>query len=236
MTLVNIRTLAAAAALIAASLSAAVSASADDAVPNNDFRLGSYSVFYHASADDLRGPYVPSGLNFHTDNVETLYVGYIRRLSAHFAAELAIGYPPLTKTYGRGPAAVGSVPYGGQELSTARWLAPTGFVEYNFFAEDAVVRPFIGIGVNYTNFYDRRSTAAGDAASGGPTKIELPPSFGPAATVGLAYRIAPRWHAYASYSASKVNTRLNSITAGVDRTSHVEFNPQALVVSVGYAF
>jgi outer membrane protein len=235
MTLLNIRTLSAALAL-AASLGGAASAIADDALPNNDFRLGSYSVFYHASADDLSGPYVPSGLNFHTDNLETLYVGYVRRLSAHFAAELAIGYPPLTKTYGVGPAAVGSVGYSGQELSTARWLAPTGFVEYNFFAEDAVLRPFIGIGVNYTNFYDRRSTAAGNAVSGGPTKIELPPSFGPAATVGLAYRIAPRWHAYASYSASKVNTRLTSITGGVERTSHLEFNPQALVVSLGYAF
>ena len=236
MTLLNNRTLPAALALIVASLGGAASASADEAVPANDFRLGSYSVFYHASADDLSGPYVPAGLNFHTDNIETLYVGYVRRLSTHFSAELALGYPPLTKTYGVGPATVGSVPYSGQEVSTARWLAPTAFVEYNFFAEDAVLRPFIGIGVNYTNFYDRRSTAAGDAASGGPTKIELPPSFGPAATVGLAYRLAEHWHAYASYSASKVNTRLTSITAGVDRTSHVEFNPQALVVSIGYAF
>ena len=146
MTLSNIRTLPVTLALIVAGLGGAASASADDAVPN-DFRLGSYSVFYHASADDLSGPFVPSHVNFHTDNIETLYVGYVRRLSAHFAAELALGYPPLTKTYGVGPATLGSVPYSGQEISTARWLAPTAFVEYNFFAEDAVLRPFIGIGV-----------------------------------------------------------------------------------------
>jgi outer membrane protein len=235
MTLLKSLTLSALLALVVASLAGPAVAIADETTPN-DFRLGSYTVFYHASADDLSGPFVPSGVNFHTDNIETLYVGYVRRLSAHFSAELALGYPPLTKTYGVGPATLGSVPYSGQEISTARWLAPTAFVEYNFFAEDAVLRPFIGIGVNYTNFYDRRSTAAGDAGSGGPTKIELPASFGPAATIGLAYQIAPRWHAYASYSASKVNTRLTSITGGVDRTSHVEFNPQALVVSLGYAF
>jgi outer membrane protein len=240
MILLNIRKLPATLALIAASWAccagANADASADDAVQNNDFRLGSYTVFYRASSDDLSGPYVPSGVNFHIDNLETLYIGYVRRLSAHFSAELAIGYPPLTKTYGAGPATLGSVPYNGQAISTARWLAPTGFLEYNFLAEDAVLRPFIGVGLNYTNFYDRRSTEAGDAASGGPTRIELPPSVGPAVTAGLAYRIAPRWHAYASYSASKVNTRLTAITGGVDRTSHIEFNPQVLVVSIGYAF
>jgi outer membrane protein len=184
----------------------------------------------------LSGPYVPPGVNFHTDNLETLYVGYIRTFSTHFSAELALGWPPLTKTEGRGPASLGSVPYSGQVISTARWFAPTAFLEYTFFDRNAPLRPFIGIGVNYTNFYDRTSTAEGNAASGGPTKISLPASWGPAATVGLSYRLADRWHLYASYSASKVNTRLTADTGGVIRTSHIEFNPQALVISVGYAF
>jgi hypothetical protein len=52
----------------------------------------------------------------------------------------------------------------------------------------------------------------------------------------LSYRLGLRWHAYASYSASKVNTRLTADTVGEIRTSHIEFNPQALIVSIGYAF
>lgn len=213
----------------------ATRASADD-VFSNDVRIGSYTVFYHAVADDLQGPYVPAGYNIHVENLETLYFGYIRRLSSHFTFELAMGVPPLSKTEGSGPATVGSVPYNGQVISSARWFAPTGLIEYNFLDESAAFRPFIGVGINYTYFYDRTSTAAGNAASGGPTKIDLPASVGPAATVGFSYRFAPRWDLNASYSASKVNARLTADTAGVIRTSHIEFNPSALVVSVGYKF
>jgi outer membrane protein len=230
-----VRTLPAAAALLCLNLCGAAAAWADTANPN-DFRLGLYAVFYHTSADDLQGPYVPAGVNFHTENLQTLYIGYVRTLPYNLSAELALGYPPLTKTLGQGPATVGSVPYNGQEISTARWFAPTLLLEYNFFDESARVRPYIGFGVNYVNFYDRQSTGAGDAASGGPTKISLPASWGPAATVGVAVKLAERWHVYASYSGSKVNTRLTADTGGISRTSHIEFNPQALVLSLGFAF
>jgi outer membrane protein len=235
MTSFIVRALPATAALIAISLCGAAAARADTANPN-DVRLGFEAVFYHTIADDLQGPYVPEGVNFRTQNLQTLYMGYVRTLPWNLSAELALGYPPLTKTVGQGPATVGSVPYNGQIISTARWFAPTALLEYNFFSESAPVRPYIGIGVNYTNFYDRQSTSAGDAASGGPTKLSLPASWGPAATVGFAVKLAEHWHVYASYSGSKVNTRLTADTGGISRTSHIEFNPQVFVLSVGFAF
>ena len=137
-------------------------------------------MFYHTNADDLSGPYVPGGVNLKAQNLETLYAAYVRRLSEHFVFELALGWPPLTKTVGQGPATLGSVPFNNQVISTARWFAPTALLNYQFFDDSAKLRPYIGIGVNYVNFYDRDSTAAGDAASGGPTKISLAPSVGPA--------------------------------------------------------
>ncbi len=230
-----IKALPAALAATGLSLLCTATASADGAW-SNDFRIGSYSVFYRASADDLSGPFVPAGLNFDAENLETLYFGYLRRLSPHFNFELAMGVPPVAKVKGSGPAYLGSTPYDGQVLSSARWFAPTALIEYNFFDESAPVRPFIGVGVNYTYFYDRDSTAAGDAVGGGPTKISLPASIGPAVTAGLTWRPAPHWDATASFGASKVNARLTADTAGEIRTSHVEFNPQAVILSVGYAF
>jgi outer membrane protein len=209
---------------------------ADDPDPANSLRLGMYAVFYHTKADDLAGPYVPPGANLKADNDQTLYAGYVRTLSTHFAAELAFGVPPLNKTEGRGLATLGSAPYNGQVIAAARWFSPTLLLEYSFFDELARLRPFIGAGVNYTRFYDRDSTAAGNAVSGGPTRLELPVSVGPAATVGLSYRIAPHWGLYASYSVSRVDTRLTADTAGLVRTSHIAFGPQALVLSAGYSF
>lgn len=233
----KIKSLALAAAISSsvALLAGAAPARADE-VYSNDLRLGAYFVFYHVKADDLAGPYVPPGVNIQVKDLTTLYAAYVRRLSPHFAVELAAGLPPVTKTYGKGPAMLGSVPYDGVEISTARWFAPTVLLEYNFFDESSAFRPFIGVGVNYTNFYDRNSTAGGNAATGGPTKISLSSSVGPAATAGLSYRITSRWHVYASYSISRVNSNLTANTAGVIRTTHVQFGPQTLVISAGYSF
>lgn len=235
MTTFSVRILTAAFAAGAACLQCAAPAWADD-VYSNSARIGLYSVFYHVSADDLSGPYVPPGANIDAKNVETLYLGYVRRLTPHFAVEVSLGYPPQQKTVGKGPATLGSVPYDGQVIATARWIAPTVLLEYMFGSENAKLRPFIGAGVNYTTFYDRNSTAEGNAASGGPTKLSLTSSVGPAGTVGLAYNIANHWNAYASYSISQVKTHLTADTAGVIRKTDISFGPQALVVSVGYSF
>lgn len=223
---------------------AAIPAFADGSatIYDNSLRLGLYAVFYHSTADDLTGPYVPAasatspGVNFKAKDVNTLYLAYVRRLSPHFETELALGLPPLTKTEGKGPATLGSVPYNGQVISTARWFAPTVLLNYKFLDESAKLRPYIGVGLNYTSFYDRNSTAAGNAASGGPTKVSLPSSLGPAGTVGLSYRAAEHWNLYASYSITQVKTKLTANTAGVIRTSHISFGPQALVLSAGYSF
>jgi outer membrane protein len=202
----------------------------------NDVRLGSYSVFYHTSADDLSGPYVPPGVNLKAENLETLYLGYVVHLPENFAVELAMGWPPLAKIKGQGPATLGSVPYNGQVISSARWIAPTLLFEYNFLPASATWRPYIGLGVNYTTFYDRDSTAAGNAASGGPTKLSLTSSVGPVVTGGVTYRISDRWGAHASYSWSQVKTDLSADTDGIIRTTRISFGPQALIVSVGYSF
>lgn len=235
MTNFSVRMLSATLAVAATSLYWVTPARADDA-PANSARAGLYSVFFHVTSDDLSGPYVPPGAGIDAKNVETLYLAYVRSIDTHLDIEVTVGYPPLQKTVGKGPATLGSVPYNGQVIASARWLAPTVLFEYVLGDQNSKWRPYLGVGVNYTNFYDRDSTAQGNAASGGPTKLSLTSSVGPAGTVGVGYHIANNWHMYASYSISRVSTDLVANTAGVIRTSHINFGPQALVVSVGYSF
>jgi outer membrane protein len=170
------------------------------------------------------------------ENLETLYVGLVRHLPANFAIELAWAIRRSRKIKGSGPATLGSVPYDGQVISSARWISPTLLFEYNFLPDTAPLRPYIGVGVNYTTFYDRDSTAAGNAASGGPTRISLTSSVGPAVTGGVTYRISDRWHLHASYGWSQVKTHFTGDTDGFERTSHISFSPQALIVSGGFSF
>jgi len=205
-------------------------------VPNNTVRVGEYWIFYHVYANDVAGPYVPPGANLNLKNNATPYFAYLRRLSTHFAAELTLGIPPLTKTYGKGPATVGSVPYNGVEIASARWFAPSALLEYVFFDDTHKLRPYIGAGVNYVYFYSRQQTAAGDAAVGGPTRVFLPYSLGPAATAGLNYQITRNWSIAASYSASRVTSRFDARTEGVDRTSQISFGPQTAVLAAGFSF
>ncbi|HVS78367.1 MAG TPA: OmpW family outer membrane protein [Steroidobacteraceae bacterium] len=223
---------------IAAALALGASGAYADEGGPNDIRLGLYFVHFETEADNISGPYVPPslGLNIHVQNVETLYLAYVRTLTRHLNLELTVGYPPLTKTEGRGPPTVGSVPYNGQIISTARWLSPTLLLEYVFGDPSSRLRPYVGAGVNYTKFASRQSTAAGNAASGGPTSISLPVSVGPTLTAGLAYHLTGRWHLYASYSVARVNTKLTANTAGIIRTSNVHFWPNTVVISAGYSF
>jgi outer membrane protein len=202
----------------------------------NTLALGLYEVSFHVNAEDISGPYVPPGLNVRNPSIDTLYVGYMRRLTPHFDVELALGVPPLTRTVGRGPALVGSVPYNGETIATARWLAPSLLAKYYFFSPDAMFRPYLGVGVNYTRFYSRQVTQAGDEISGGPTSLSLPSSVGPVGNVGLSVQPFNRVVIILSGSKSWVNSRLITDTDGVLRTSHVEFNPLAVILAVGYQF
>lgn len=203
---------------------------------DNSLRLGLYIVKYNVKADDISGPFVPPGANLDVKDTNTLYLAYVRRLNKDFDIEFAFGNPPKTETIGKGPATLGSAPYDGQVIATAKWLSPSVLLQYKFLEESSAWRPYIGVGFNYTHFYDIQSTAAGDAVTGGPTKITLTNSFTYAVNAGVSYHIDGPWHAYASVNYAPVKSKLTADTAGVVRTSEIHFNPTAYVLSVGYSF
>jgi outer membrane protein len=203
---------------------------------DNEIRLGAYIVHYDAKADDLTGPYVPPGVNVDVNDVTTTYFAYLRRLSPHFVGQLSAGVPPKTETVGKGLATVGSVPFAGQVVSTAKWFSPSIVLNYVFRDESQALRPYLGLGVNYTRFYDLQSTPAGDAANGGPTAISLTSSVGPVFVAGVRWHIKDRWSAYASYDVAQVDSDYVGNTAGVLRRTSIKFRPSTVVLSVGFAF
>jgi outer membrane protein len=221
-------------------LAVATAASAFWAAPalaqDNTVRAGIYVIRYHASADDVSGPFAPSGLNLDVKNVNTAYFAYLRRVAPHVEIELAGGWPPKTETIGKGPATVGSVPYDGQVIATSKWFSPSLLAIFKFLGDSAPVNPYVGVGLNYTHFYDRTSTEAGNQVAGGPTKISLSDSWGPAATIGVYFRIDRSWSIDASYSRAKVKSDLEAETSGAVRRTTIRFNPAAWVLSGGYSF
>lgn len=213
-------------------------ACAEDTPPANTLRVGMYAIFYHVTAENIQGPFIPPGVNLNVDlkDTQTAYFAYIRRLSSVLDLELAFGVPPQTSTIGKGPNKVGSVPYNGVEIATAKWLAPSAILEYRFLKEDSAFQPYVGVGINYTTFYDRKVTPGGEQVIGGPTRLSLSASVGPVGTVGLKYQPHTRWSVFASYSISSVDSNLATDTAGEIHTTRVHFGPQAFVFGAGYSF
>jgi outer membrane protein len=200
----------------------------------NTIKLGVAHLDIRSQADNLssNGPAFltpqPAGLS--VGDATTLLVSYIRKLDDHWDLDLEAGLPPSHDTNGVGTLA----PFG--VVSKVKQAGPTLFVNYNFGAPDSKFRPFIGLGINYTRFYDGESTASGNLASGGPTKIELSDSWGPAAQIGASYKLAQNWSVIGSIAMAKVKSDLTATTGSIRRTTTIDFRPVVYTLAVGYSF
>ena len=170
----------------------------------------------------------PAGLDI--DDATTLLITLRRRIDAQWDAELAVGVPPKHKVMGTGNLSKYGV------VSQVKQAAPTVFLNYKFGAEGHALRPFVGVGVNYTRFYDGESSASGSLASGGPTRIKLTSSTGMAAQAGVNYKFNSLWSLCVSLAYADVQSDLTATTGSIDRTTHIKFNPTVLGVALGYSF
>lgn len=106
-------------------------------------------------------------------------------------------------------------------------LPPTVSLLYHF-APEARVRPFLGLGVNYTFIYDEK--ARGPLAG---TRVRLDDSFGLAARAGLQFVIDPNWSVTADVRWMDIDTDVS--VDGVDVGS-ARVDPTALGLMVQYRF
>ncbi|HYD96025.1 MAG TPA: OmpW family outer membrane protein [Noviherbaspirillum sp.] len=170
----------------------------------------------------------PAGIT--VGDATTLVAAYTRKLSPNLDLDVVLGIPPRHDVFGRGTLA----PFG--VVAKVKQASPTVFVNYNFGDEQSKLRPFVGVGINYTRFFNRQSTAAGDLASGGPTRIKLTDSWGLAAQAGLTYKLDERWSVSGSVAAAKVKSDLTATTGSIERKTSIDFRPLVVSLCVGYSF
>lgn len=204
-------------------------------------RGGLTHIAPHSSATNAVGPMLPgppSGISVDVKNQSTLFLSFARELNTNLELELALGYPPTHDVNAQIAANLPPhiVAFNGQKLAEVRQIAPTLFLNYKFGDATSKWRPFVGVGVNYTNFDKRTSTAANNALNGGPTDISLSDSWGLAGQVGVSYRINERWSITGAVATARVKTKLTTTTAGVQRNIDIRFRPVVLTVAAGYTF
>jgi outer membrane protein len=80
---------------------------------------------------------------------------------------------------------------GAGKIGSTQQLPPTFSLQYHF-NNAGKVSPFIGAGLNYTTFFNTKTTALLDTVAGGPTKLKLDDSWGLATHVGLDFKITDK--------------------------------------------
>lgn len=116
---------------------------------------------------------------------------------------------------------------GGGKVAETKHLPPTLSLQYHFNPNGAW-RPYAGVGLNYTLFFDEKTTGA---LAG--NDLELDPSFGLAAQFGLDVELGGDW--FANVDARWFDIDSDAKLNGADLGS-VEIDPYAFGLSIGRRF
>ena len=118
--------------------------------------------------------------------------------------------------------------------SNTQHLPPTVMVQYYFGEAGSTWRPYVGAGLNYTNFFDEKFNDTGKTA--GLSDLKLDDSWGLAANVGVDYMLDDNWFFNASVWYANIETTAK-YKAGVDaQSTDVKINPWVFMISGGYKF
>jgi outer membrane protein len=149
-------------------------------------------------------------------------------LSAEFLATPNIGVQLSTTLGGtvefRGAQSIAAA----GELARGTLYAGTLFVNWHFFDEANALRPFLGVGVNYTSF-------SGVSGSGG-LSANLSNSWSAALQGGARYAFDRHWSVVGSIGLNWARTDLELSGAGVTRSADVSLRPVVATLGVGYSF
>ncbi|MDH5190866.1 MAG: OmpW family protein [Gammaproteobacteria bacterium] len=130
--------------------------------------------------------------------------------------------------------------YGGADLTflnkivEAGVLPPTLTLQYHF-APKAKIRPYAGVGVNYTYFYGEKASKSYTDTLGG-TSVDLDDSWGLAAQVGVDFDINKNWFINFDVKFIDIDTTASLTTGATVRTIDVDIDPWVFGIGVGTRF
>lgn len=126
--------------------------------------------------------------------------------------------------------------YNGATVARVEQSAPTVFLNYRFFDRTATFRPYVGVGINYTRFKARETTAGANVYMDGPVDIKLTDSWGFAFQTGVSYRIDNKWSINAGWMTASVKNDMTISTANGEQKASYRFHPSVYSLTVGYNF
>ncbi|WP_130835132.1 outer membrane protein OmpW [[Erwinia] mediterraneensis] len=119
-------------------------------------------------------------------------------------------------------------------LATVRQLPPTLMAQYYFFDSRSAVRPYVGVGINYTTFFDSDFNQTGRDA--GLSDLSVKDSWGVAGQVGLDYQINRDWMLNASLWYMDIDTEVKFKANGQQQNINTRIDPWVFFFGAGYRF
>ncbi|OZI47236.1 hypothetical protein CEK29_00290 [Bordetella genomosp. 5] len=113
------------------------------------------------------------------------------------------------------------------KIGSTKQLPPTLSLQWHFLP-DSTVQPYVGIGLNYTTFFDTKTHGA---LSG--SKLELSDSWGIAGQVGVDVKLSERWFMNADLRYIDISSK---VKLDGQRIGTARIDPWVATVGVGYRF
>lgn len=129
---------------------------------------------------------------------------------------------------------IGALPFkhdielNGKKVASTYQLPPSVLLQYHFMPQ-STVRPYVGVGLNYTYFWSEKTTGALS-----DTKLNLDSSWGLAGELGVDIDIAPNWFMNAVISYMDIDTKAKSSALGTLGT--VNIDPMVIGFNIGMRF
>lgn len=121
------------------------------------------------------------------------------------------------------------------DLGSTKHLPPTISAQYYFMDATSPLRPYVGVGINYTVFFGESLSSSAKNELGG-SNLDLDNSLGLTGHIGVDWKINDKWLINASVWHLDIDTTGTFDSALGQVEVDVDIDPWAYMISAGYRF
>jgi len=188
-------------------------------------RLRGLALVPTSSGVGLRNGFPNGGLRAQNDYVPEIDFTYM--FTNNIGAELIVA---TSKHRFKGTGTLKGI----GNAATARVLPPSLTFQYHFMPK-STIKPYLGLGINYTIMYLENASPSLEAALG-PTDVRASHSVGFVAQAGVDIKLDDRWSINLDVKYIRMKTDITLKSGNTTRRIDVDINPVILGAGIVYRF
>lgn len=134
----------------------------------------------------------------------------------------------------------GGVPLvtGSPNIGTAKYLPEVISLQYYPMDSSSKLQPYVGVGINYTAFFEEETSLAVNNSIAGPSTLKIENSTGFAGQLGVDYEFQDDWVVNAAvwYIDLNTNASIETTNIGTVEIENIEADPYVFFLSIGHKF